>query len=229
MSIYHDERCEDPDFLRLISYPRTGSHWFRIIIEMYSNRPSMVETFFNSDWEGVWGYHMHNRYVDKAHNEPGFGKGNGDIRLYNTLNNVIYLSRNPVDVIYSQLKYDDNFDEENYKDVSEEYLKHLDFWKNEATAEKIIYVDYDDLKNDPHETFKKVFKFIGGIKYNSLKLDKTLRKCTKEKTQFLTTSNGRVMCEEQLLDNTSYEKHKKEWSDEKSDEIIEMFKGVYYE
>jgi len=38
----------DLSFPRLISYPRTGSHWFRILMEVYLTMPSAVQSFFKS-------------------------------------------------------------------------------------------------------------------------------------------------------------------------------------
>ena len=53
----------DLGFPRLVSYPRTGSHWLRILVEKYTGIPSVVQSFFDNNPKEVWGFHIHDRIV----------------------------------------------------------------------------------------------------------------------------------------------------------------------
>ena len=49
---------------QLVSYPRTGSHWVRLVLEQYLDEYCRPTTFFNSD--NYWGYHLHDRIVGQG-------------------------------------------------------------------------------------------------------------------------------------------------------------------
>ena len=71
----------------LVSFPRTGSHWLRIIMELYYERPLLTRTFHFPNRRDYLLLHTH------------------DMCLQIVRNDVIYLYRHPVDTIYSQLRY----------------------------------------------------------------------------------------------------------------------------
>ena len=119
---------EDPEFPRLVSYPRTGSHWLRMMLELYFGMPSYVQSFFIKNPERCWGFHIHNRLISDPHWSEGKVDG---------LKNVIYLHRDPCDTIFSQMKYDDNIPygwegqfvsgmDENVERLVVEYKQHLE-------------------------------------------------------------------------------------------------------
>ena len=70
----------DPDFPFLISFPRTGSHWLRMLMELYFEQPSLVRVFYYKDNDNYLCYHHHDE----------------DLKLVDK-KNVIYLYRDPVD------------------------------------------------------------------------------------------------------------------------------------
>jgi hypothetical protein len=78
---------ENPDSPFLVSFPRTGSHWLRLIMELYFGRPSLVRVFYYPERTDYLTLHTH------------------DIDLDIERRNVIYLYRDPVDTVYSQLNY----------------------------------------------------------------------------------------------------------------------------
>src|SRR5690606_25937856 len=72
----------------LVSFPRTGSHWLRMILELYFERPLLTRTFYYFDKEDDYLLlHTH------------------DMGLTLLRENIIYIHRNPVDTVYSQINY----------------------------------------------------------------------------------------------------------------------------
>jgi hypothetical protein len=177
------------DFPRLVSYPRTGSHWLRILLECYLRKPTAPTSFIptkidslervllwlsevnksnissrsiteptftkiekiNDGWsERVWGLHLHNRQIHIKQNYEG---------PLRNLEKVIYLYRDPVDTIWSQMKY---YPESLLNEIIIEYRDHLDVWLNNKNKSKeICYITYEGLKKAPNLYFKKVIDFLG--------------------------------------------------------------------
>ena len=82
-----DDFRNDPQFPFLISFPRTGSHWLRMMLEQYSNRPLLIRSFFEHPNKDYLLLHSH------------------DMQLSEKRKNVLYLYRKPIDVVYSQLNF----------------------------------------------------------------------------------------------------------------------------
>ena len=114
----------NPEFPFLISFPRTGSHWLRMLMEIYFEKPSLIRCFYYGNSQAYTCIHQH------------------DVELLIERQHVIYLYRNPIDTIYSQLQYN----VENLDDVSsieywsEKYGKHLSKWlfDEKFTTKKIF-------------------------------------------------------------------------------------------
>lgn len=140
----------DTTITQLVSYPRTGSHWLRMILEQYLNKYCLPTSFYNNT--EFWGYHLHDRIV-----------GRGDEGVVAGFDKVIYLYRNPVDTIYSQLRYHRiDIHDSSYVDmISHEYYNHLDRWiYNNDDCKEIVFLTYEDIKNNFHDTIKKVLTFL---------------------------------------------------------------------
>jgi hypothetical protein len=128
------------NFPYLISFPRTGSHWFRILMELYFEKPALVRIFYFKDAKEFTCYHDH------------------DLNLNIQRENVIYLYRYPVDTIYSQLKYYDESidDKERVRYWSVLYRRHLSKWLLEETFSlKKTVINYDKMVQDLSGEFKK--------------------------------------------------------------------------
>ena len=78
----------DEEFPWLISFPRTGSHWLRMIMELYFEKPSLVRVFYEKDAAEFTCYHQHDENLS-----------------LNWKKNVLYLYRDPTATVYSQMKY----------------------------------------------------------------------------------------------------------------------------
>ena len=131
----------NPDNSYLVSFPRTGSHWLRMLMELYFQRPSLVRVFYYPDRTDYLTLHTH------------------DLALDVERRNVIYLYRNPVETIYSQLKYhqEDNRDPERVTYWSDLYGRHLNKWlfDERFTTRKTI-LRYERMKQDLDKEFARV-------------------------------------------------------------------------
>lgn len=219
----------DTSFPRLISYPRTGSHWFRILMEAYLQKPSVVQSFFDPNPKEIWGFHIHHRHIDKPHHSEGPVTG---------LNKAIYLYRNPVDTIFSQLKYhgiipidwDGNgnlsLDDEIQK-FSHEYFLHLKFYLNNASnIDEILYIKYEDLAGDPENAFKKCVEFLNE-EWKAERFKTIYSLCDKSLTKKLTPHDVQAV-DSLKINNKALSKHQKECFVKSYKEHIDLkFKEIY--
>ena len=131
----------NPNNTFLVSFPRTGSHWLRMLMELYFGRPSLVRVFYYPGRKDYLSLHTHDLEMDVE-------------RV-----NVISLYRNPVDTIYSQLRYhkEDSNHLERIVYWSNLYGRHLDKWLYQETfTEKKSIIRYENLKNNMSEEFNKI-------------------------------------------------------------------------
>ena len=54
-----DAFVADPENTFLVSFPRTGSHWLRMLMELYFQRPSLVRVFYFNERADYMCYHTH--------------------------------------------------------------------------------------------------------------------------------------------------------------------------
>jgi Sulfotransferase family len=167
-----DRFLKNPDFPWLISFPRTGSHWLRMIMELYFEKPSLRRIFFFSDATDFTCYHWHD--VDLA---------TADVK------SVIYLYRYPVDTIYSQLRYhkEDVQDAERVRHWSVTYARHLSKWLfDETFTKRKTVVRYEGLQRDAYTEFEKVCTHLDQP-FDPAQLDAAMSRVSKselkEKTQ----------------------------------------------
>ena len=121
----------------LVSFPRTGSHWLRMLMELYFQRPSLTLVFFLHE----------NRYYLSLHTH--------DLSLDLIRENVIYLYRSPVDTIYSQLIYNEESFTRTESVIywAQSYARHLQKWliQDNFTLKKTV-VSYEELRQNPETT-----------------------------------------------------------------------------
>lgn len=198
---------ENLEFPRLVSYPRTGSHWLRMLLEAYLGEPSYVQSFFDPNPKSFWGFHIHNRRIGKF--EPSEGSTLG-------LKKVIYLHRDPVDTIYSQLRYDQAISskwngersswlDQQVKTLIDEYRSHIIRWTREnSDIESIVCLSYEDLKNNPVESLSSVIRFLGKPVDES-KILQVYEKCNKSLTKLVTPHDLAALSSEAVQDPKVYE------------------------
>ena len=142
----HDIRqfASNPENLFLISFPRTGSHWLRMIMELYFGRPTLTRIFYKHNNRDYLVLHDH------------------DMKFQIQRENVIYLYREPVSTVFSQLNYyrEDENNPERIKYWAEEYGKHLFKWLSEEkfTRNKIV-IRYEELRGNTVGVLEKLARY----------------------------------------------------------------------
>ena len=168
---------KNPDNPFLVSFPRTGSHWLRMMLELYFERPTLVRAFYYPDSDDFVLRHHH------------------DVELTVRRNNVIYLYREPVETIYSQLRYEKDplDDKARIAHWSEVYGQHLDKWlvQDNFTKKKTI-ITYEGLKNHLNETFAKVTDHLGAA-FDADRLQNAAARVTKSEVKSKTQHDEQVI------------------------------------
>ena len=136
----------DPQNPFLVSFPRTGSHWLRMLCELYFEQPTLVRMFYYPEKTNYLFLHRH------------------DVDLDVERENVIYLYREPVMTIYSQLNYynedPDNTDRIRY--WSDVYGQHLNKWLiAETFTKKKTILTYEAMLKDLPSVIEKVAAHLG--------------------------------------------------------------------
>lgn len=131
----------------LLSYPRSGNHWVRFIIEWFSGRPTkglspndppIKTSILNQKILS----HVKGEFI--VHKKHGVPKGN--------INKLILILRNPKECIYRQTK-NLNVDQINA------YMKLINFYENYKGEKFLMY--YEDLITDPKNTVTTLVNFMG--------------------------------------------------------------------
>lgn len=161
----------------LVSFPRTGSHWLRMLMELYFERPSLVRVFYYPQSRDYLTLHTH------------------DLDLDFYARKVIYLYRNPVNTIYSQLKYhkEDLSDKKRISYWAKLYAEHLDKWlvKEDFTGQKTS-ISYERLENEAGEEFRKICTHFD-FEYDKARFANIYRKLTKSTTNKKTKHDPQVV------------------------------------
>lgn len=168
---------ENPASPFLVSFPRTGSHWLRMVMELYFERPSLVRVFYYPKRRDYLTLHTHDMDLEVE-------------RL-----NVIYLYREPVDTTYSQMSYekDDLEDPARIRHWSGLYGRHLEKWlyTETFTARKTV-IRYDRLRDTPEPEFAKICAHFGQT-LDSNQLAEAMSRVTKEKVKEKTPHDPSVI------------------------------------
>jgi len=146
----------------VISYPRTGSHWLNNSIELYTNRPKWRrgKSFLPQSNTNYLYYHDHDMNLDLLKRKK--------------INKILYLYRNPLDVIFSYAKADEKINDDGWISMkTEEYKNHLDAWLQQAD----VIVKYEDLKNEIG--WEKISIFFN-MEHDILKWKDVWNRCEKK-------------------------------------------------
>lgn len=171
----------DPENTFLVSFPRTGSHWLRMMMELYFGRPSLVRIFYFPERTDYLTYHTH------------------DLDLDVSCRRVIYLYRDPVETIFSQLRYHQEAPDDRQRVVywSDLYGRHLDKWLHQETftRQKTI-LRYDRLKDNLPAEFGKVCAHFG-LPVDEARLQWVAEQVSKDHVAQKTTHDPRVIARSQ--------------------------------
>lgn len=168
---------QNPDFPFFVSFPRTGSHWLRMLMELYFERPSLVRAFYYFDATDFTCYHRH------------------DEDLTVERKSVLYLYREPVETIYSQMSFykEQLNDRKRIVYWAELYGRHMDKWlyKEKFTTKKTI-LTYEGLRKNLSTEFEKICQHLKSP-FDPQKLATVEQSVTKEKLKKKTTHDPRVL------------------------------------
>ncbi len=174
-----EKYLEDPDFPRFVSFSRTGSHWLRMLMELYLGKPSLRLIFFKTvkETKSYSCYHTH------------------DLDLNTTARNVIYLYRDPVDTIFSQMIFHaqamDN--DELLNGWIELYARHLHKWLvDEKFTSKKVILSYEGMRKNLAGEFQKISEFYG-VPFNRQHLEEISSMVSKDKIKEKTAHDPRVI------------------------------------
>jgi len=166
-----------PDNPFLISFPRTGSHWLRMIMELYFERPSLVRAFYYPQSTTFTCVHRH------------------DVELTIRRSNVIYLYRHPVDTVYSQLAYhrQEPDDAERIRYWATLYGRHLAKWllADDFTTKKTV-LTYEGLQKEIGGEFRKLCAHLDAP-FDDAKLREAAARVSKEEVKRKTGHDAQVM------------------------------------
>ena len=162
---------KNPHFPYLVSFPRTGSHWLRMLMELYFEKPALIRIFYYRNSKDFTCYHTHDEDLSVKRRK-----------------NVLYLYRDPVDTVYSQIKYynEDITDDVRVESWSKLYAKHLVKWLyDDKYSKKKTIITYEGLKADSESEFKKVadhFEINFDVKRFATVAAQVTKKSLKKKT-----------------------------------------------
>ena len=167
----------DPNNSFFISFPRTGSHWLRMLMELYFGRPSLTRVFYYPERTDYLTLHTHDLDLDVERSR------------------VIYLYRDPVDTIYSQLQYhkEDTESRERITYWAALYGRHLDKWLHQETftSTKTV-VRYEEFIVDIAKEFRKICEHFGS-EFQLEKIERAAKGISKERVKKKTRHNPQVM------------------------------------
>lgn len=154
----------------IISYPRSGSNWLNALMELYFDRPRLRVSYtslIKDNGNYMW-FHDHDTYSD----------------LELPHNNVLYLYRDPCDVIFSLAMvdfYNESIDGIN--NINDLVNKEIGFLKkhHQKYLGRFDSISYESCKNNLTDEFKKIHKFFKiRESVNVDKLNDCLRKTSKK-------------------------------------------------
>ena len=202
----------DASVVQLVSYPRTGSHYVRIVLEDCIGTPCAPTSFFGNSNIQAWGFHLHDRIV-----------GRGDEGLTSGFDRVVYLYRNPIDTIFSHIRYQGTDD---WISIAQEYKNHLQRWlHNSSDCKSIIYKNYDDILREPLRHFTDILDYID-CEFDENRLISAIGRTTIGRVKALTEKIDNKVVNDSHF-NGKYIIEKSIFISEYGDEIQKMFDGIY--
>ncbi|MBD3345375.1 MAG: hypothetical protein GF401_09970 [Chitinivibrionales bacterium] len=172
-----DSFVADPHAPFLVSFPRTGSHWLRMVMELYFERPLLTRIFFFHDKRHFLALHTH------------------DLELDIQRRNVLYLYRNPVDTIFSYLRYykEDSTDFGVIEERAAFYGRHLNKWLlDEDFTKKKTILCFDRLRKNPETEFPKICDHFDRP-FDAIRLERCIAQVSKDHVRTKVPDDPRVI------------------------------------
>lgn len=178
---------EFKDLTLFVSFPRTGSHWFRQILELYLERPSYTASFYYKN--KPWGFHTHatniNGHRFRYHNSLPEDNWKG----------FLYLDRiDKCKTIYSLIKFMGwGFDQQRIVGISNDIDNHRKKWIKFISSYGGAYITYEDIKTKNFERLDGVVKLINGESLNMERMSFIIDYLSKKKVLDAIAGDKRVV------------------------------------
>jgi hypothetical protein len=186
---------KEKDLVLLVSYPRSGVHWVKSIISLFSQRPCLNVSPYYTD-QPPWGFHTHGHanYGNKNYPEPP-----------NTYKSIVYLRRNDVGrVIYSLLSFEKKpISEEEIRNKLREILEHRQTWEPVSS----VVIEYEKLVEQDFSQINQVIDLLG-LDRDDDKLRDIIEFLTKERLASIYNNNKQNVVPIQDNYDKIYENHK---------------------
>lgn len=190
MFVHDHDPADFPGLPLLVSFPRTGSHWLRVFLERWFDRPLMTRSFFEHSSTDYLLFHTHaldGAFDALARTRP-----------------VVYLHRSVLATVFSELTYrhgeracDQAWDE--VAGVADTYREHLAKWLGDAApCGSQCIVAYEELLDDPMEALNRVVTFLGGA-FDAARVRPVWDACTHDLVAEKTTHDPKVIARDRDL------------------------------
>lgn len=214
-----------------ISIPRSGSNWIQGMMEIYFNKPkgpilNPKKNEFSMKYRWVYwpGVKEEDLLFVAHHDQQGF-----DIPPSTSKEGDIFLYRNPLNSIYSNIKRDGSKGRMEYH--IEEYRRTFNKWVVGKLATTIIC--YENMVKDPEKEFQKLVEHFNA-KWDKDKFIQAYQTVTKEKLANISPGRKDIAYPEMLTDK--YKNDRKNFAQKHKDEIKrkilskenEPWLGVYF-
>lgn len=183
----------------LISFPRTGSHWLRMMLELYTDRPLLPRSFFEHGGSDYLLVHTH------------------DVDFSADRQRVIYLYRDPVPTVFSQIKFHqrDLFDLEEVTLWATIYRLHLRHWL-ERPHSNMTVVRYENLRSELVGAMTPVLEALDQP-VDAQRLLQVAASVDRQKVQERTTHDPRVINRE-----ADYEQQRQQFAQRWTQQINQL-------
>jgi hypothetical protein len=209
---FYQKQLRDPNMPWLISYPRTGSHWLRMMLELYTGRPLLRRTFFHPEGGEPLLIHEHDRC--------------GEDKYCPT--NVLFLYRNPVDTVFSLANYWMCFklpeEDHNIVRYTNDYMIHLRKWLvTEGFTKKKTIVRYEELFLPGRGVAKALGHF--GIEADDDRISRIAVRITKDEVRDHTRDMEKSQFANRVIaPEDDYEQRRAKFHAEKTDLVWDTIK-----
>ena len=173
---------EDPKFPVLISFPRTGSHQLRYMMELYFQEPSLPRIFLYKKAKSFTCCHMHD--LDPPNRSAGIER-----------KRAIVLYRDPVATVHSVMNYYGEVEEdmERIRHWSSVYRRHLEKWLlDESFTEEKISLRYEELQSEAAPAFQRLCDFFRRD-WDPERFDRIARMSAPERIEERTADNPAII------------------------------------
>lgn len=190
MFVHDHDPAKFPGLPMLVSFPRTGSHWLRVFLERWFDRPLMTRSFFE---------HASNDYL-LLHTHAL----DGSLDALARERPVVYLHRSVIATIFSELTYRHGEAAcaqawPEVAGVADAYREHLAKWLGpDAPAADRCILAYEELLDRPMEALARVARFLGGS-LDEERAAPLWASCTHELVSERTTHDPRVVARDRDL------------------------------